>query len=399
MKLLSDMTPTEAETLSVACLSEGGALVGELPEIDGVRYVIANELGHGGMGRIVLARDTRLGRDVAIKEARTAEHEALLLREARIVARLEHPNIVPIHDLGHRADGTLYFVMRVVRGESLADLVDPRRRAPLSAAERMALLRHVLDACEAVAFAHRQGVVHCDLKPANIMIGDYGETQVIDWGLASDPHEPELQGVVGTPGYMAPEQVAGAVDARGDVFALGVVLVELVAGRGALALVREGDVGAAFPTRARELAAIARRAVAKAPEDRYPDAKGLAQDLARYLDGRPVEAYAYTARDVLRRFAKTWRRPLIAMAILATLALAFIAMTLLRLDAERDHALAAQQEATRALARALLGEALQHSRDDRAAAELAAGQALALGASPDARGVLSSLAHAPAHAS
>jgi len=151
---------------------------GELPS----RYASGDEIARGGMGRVVEATDTLLGRAVAIKEALTTDPDALrrFARETRITARLEHPSIVPVYDAGIADDGKPYYVMRKVSGRPLDQLVEDGK----SLSDRLALLPHVLAAAQAVAHAHRRGVLHRDLKPTNILVGDLGETVVIDWGLA-----------------------------------------------------------------------------------------------------------------------------------------------------------------------------------------------------------------------
>ena len=211
----------------------------DVPE--GRRYADALMLGKGGMGLVTSVRDRRLRRDVACKvvlEGLGADADARLAREAWVVAQLEHPNIVPVYDAGRAADGALFYTMRVIRGRSLQ-----QRLTDASPDERRALLVHVKDAAHALGYAHSLGVVHRDLKPDNILIGEHGETQVVDWGLArtvgSDDwveagiHEAHrahtIQGsVVGTPAYMSPEQATGGV---ANPRSLGVVLHEVLSGQ------------------------------------------------------------------------------------------------------------------------------------------------------------------------
>ena len=147
---------------------------------DGERYTRVGLLGVGGMGRVYLARDRRLGRMVALKEAHDPGLARRLAREVRVTAGLEHPGIVTVYDEGRGGDGRPFYTMRLMRGRALSRVLSERS----SASGRLELLSHYLDACQALAYAHAQGVIHRDLKPANIMLGAFGETQVVDWGLA-----------------------------------------------------------------------------------------------------------------------------------------------------------------------------------------------------------------------
>ncbi len=215
-----------------------------------------------------------------------------LTREARILAALEHPGIVPVHDTGVTPDGRAFYVMTLVRGAGLADTA-----AGASLQERVALFLKVGDA---VAFAHAHGVVHRDLKPQNVMVGPFGEVLVLDWGVAAVAHEPTGAAppvVVGTPGFMPPEQAAGAahVDRRADVFALGALL--------------QGLLGEAPP---RSLAAIVERARATRPEDRYESVEALQADVRRYLDGLAVSAYAEPLTERVIRVVDRYRVPIVS---------------------------------------------------------------------------------------
>ncbi|HEV7558872.1 MAG TPA: serine/threonine-protein kinase, partial [Kofleriaceae bacterium] len=215
------------------------------------RYEFGSEIARGGMGRVVEATDTLLGRVVALKEALDTDGEALrrFQREIRITARLEHPSIVPVHDAGHTRGGSPYYVMRKVSGRPLEKLV----AAAETLGKRLALLPHVVAAAQAVAHAHSRGIIHRDIKPANILVGEFGETILIDWGLAKvigEPDDPTAfvraaseradedalrtrAGIVyGTPGFMSPEQLRGSsIDERVDVYALGATLYHLLARR------------------------------------------------------------------------------------------------------------------------------------------------------------------------
>ncbi len=232
----------------------------DLPDLSQTRYEWIGQLGRGGMGTVHLVRDTQLDREVALKVVES--HSAA---EAHTTARLEHPGIVPVHDSGTLPDGRLYFAMKRIEGIRL----DQYRDTGPAHAE---LLRVFLRACEPVAYAHAHGVIHCDLKPQNIMTGKFGEVLVLDWGAAKnlDPAGP----IAGTPDFIAPEQQAGNPTPLSDIFSLGRTL-EALCGPG----VR------------RALMAIAQKAAATNPADRYPSVEALMQDLRRYMDGEPVQAY------------------------------------------------------------------------------------------------------------
>jgi serine/threonine protein kinase len=298
---------------------------------DGGRYELAEEIGRGGMGIVYRAHDRVLDRPVALKvlhgRAQDAGAVPRLEREARILARLEHPGIVPVHDAGVLADGRRYYAMKLVRGKRLDEQVS--LATPL--AERLGIFQKV---CESVAFAHAHGVLHRDLKPQNVMLGPFGEVLVVDWGLAkqhftaegaeSAEEEPvvlssalsapsavrsseTLAGqVLGTPGYMAPEQARGEVDLldkRTDVYGLGGILYFLLTGQapdGAPPRRHERSLP-------RPLEAICRKALAPARADRYADVPELAGDVAAFLAGLPVRAYPEGVLGAARRLATKYR--------------------------------------------------------------------------------------------
>jgi serine/threonine-protein kinase len=221
------------------------------------RYRLGEQLGRGGMGEVLLAHDELIGREVAVKRIRseepTAEELARFLREARLQGRLEHPAVVPVHDLAFDGNGKPYFVMKRISGTAMSKLLELLRGAgPEEAGTlRRRLLRAFVDVCLAVELAHQKHIVHRDLKPANIMLGDYGEVYVLDWGIArlvteeNDPTpRPSMKGleldtgqthagtVLGTPAYMAPEQLAGEpAGPSADVYSLGCILYEIAAGK------------------------------------------------------------------------------------------------------------------------------------------------------------------------
>ncbi len=274
--------------------------VAEWPDL-GERYEVRQRLGHGGMGVVYGAYDRVLDREVAVKvldDLRLDADAERLRTEARILGRLEHPGIVPVHDAGTLPDGRVYYVMKLVRGERLD--VAARTR---SLNERLELF---LRMCDAVAFAHAGGVVHRDLKPDNIMLGAFGEVLVLDWGVAKAADANEHAAVIGTPGFMAPEQQRGVVDVdhRADIFALGVILKSLA-----------GDPAP------KALAAIAARASAPDVEARYSSVSDLARDVSRFRDGEPVTAYQESPGERVARLYRRYQLPIV-------LVLAYIIMRL-----------------------------------------------------------------------
>jgi eukaryotic-like serine/threonine-protein kinase len=280
---------------------------------------------------VLRARDAKLGRTVAVKElaARGPGAAERFFTEARLTARLQHPSIVPVHDLGRRPDGTPYYTMTEITGPSLEEVIG---KTP-ALEGRLALLPAVLAVGEAVAYAHSEGVVHRDLKPANVVVGSFGETVVIDWGLAKEVGDAAGDGVIGTPAYMAPEQARGKpLDERVDVYALGALLYQLLAGvppyQGSssveiLAHVQEGPpvpLARRQPGVPRELESIVGKAMARDPQERYRTARELAADLKRFLGGRLVSSHRYSAAELARRWVARHRAPVaVAAASLAVL--------------------------------------------------------------------------------
>ena len=264
------------------------------PELD-ARYAISGVAGRGGMGTVYVARDHVLDRDVAVKVLDVADHKgsraARLQKEARILARLDHPGIVPIHDAGALPDGRTFYVMKLIQGKRLDDVIASRTPLP----DRLNAFGRVLDA---VAFAHAHGVVHRDLKPENVMVGSFGEVYVMDWGVAQDSHPEGEPTVVGTPGFMPPEQEQprDRVDARADIFALGAMLAHL-----------------AGPTAPSALKAIAEKARKPEAGERYADVAALSADLARFRNQDPVEAYRESAVERAVRLYRRYELPILLL--------------------------------------------------------------------------------------
>jgi hypothetical protein len=350
-----------------------------VPPPPDARYRLGQELGRGGMGRVVEAFDTHLQRTVALKEVlpNAGNIERRFQREVRITARLEHAAIVPLYDSGRLADGRAFYVMRRVSGKPLDEMI--ARATTLE--ERLGLLPNVLSAIEAVAHAHSRGVVHRDVKPQNILVGELGETVVIDWGLAkviADAEEPvpdsleprlpsaadslqtQVGSVFGTPGFMAPEQARGDdLGAPADVYALGATLYQMVVGKPPFGGTSATDVitstlrhrmepiARAAPGAPPELVTIIEKALAFDAKHRYRDAGELAEDVRRFLTGQLVGAHRYTPRQRMARFARRNRAALI-VAALATAGIAVLAwVSVHRIVRERDAAQIASIEAQR----------------------------------------------------
>jgi serine/threonine protein kinase len=286
----------------------------DLPDFSATRYDVEEEIGRGGMGIVFRGRDRELAREVAIKVTRWPGADVERLRdEARVLATLDHPGIVPVHDAGRLPDGRAYYVMALVRGERF-----DARAARGTLADRLRLFDRV---CDTVAFAHARSVIHRDLKPANIMVGPFSDVRVLDWGLArlgSDPGSPVTH-IAGTEGYMAPEQARGLADERSDVYALGAILRGLIPpSRHAI----DTRFGAARTVR--PLHAVVTRATADDPAARYPDVASLAADVRRFVDGHAVQAYREPALERIARVGRTYRTPIV-------LVLAYLAMRIVLL--------------------------------------------------------------------
>jgi serine/threonine protein kinase len=274
------------------------------PDFSSTKYTFIKELGRGGMGAVYLAEDRELNRLVAIKVLNTPEISEdmrnRMVREAQIIAGLEHPGIVPVHDVGTLPDGRVFYAMKFVRGSRL----DEYAAVNDSIRDR---LRKFQAVCDAVAFAHAHGVIHRDLKPQNIMIGSFGEVLVLDWGVAKILKKPSTDftnqsvqsvdgfntnagTIIGTRDYMSPEQARGEIDQldeRADVYSLGAVLHFLLKDQ---------------PKPGKAAEAICLKARADAKDDRYSSASELSADIGRLLDAEPVSAYRENAFEKASRW-------------------------------------------------------------------------------------------------
>jgi eukaryotic-like serine/threonine-protein kinase len=311
------------------------------------------EIGRGGIGRVLVAFDEGLGREIAVKELLVDSHSpqmstpmtdrmsqnsaisARFLREARVTGQLEHPNIIPVYEVGQRQTGEYYYTMKLVRGRTLADALKTCSSMP----ERLKLLHHFVDLCNAVAYAHSRGVVHRDIKPENVMLGEFGETVVLDWGLAKVEGKKDIQGrdieremslfqdaatgktvdgtAIGTPAYMSPEQADGAIsdiDHKSDIWSLGAVLYELLTGKPPFDGITPYEIigkvmteEVVFPLEKQdeipaELKAVTLKALSRPKADRYDRAELLAEEINAFMSGGRIEAYEYSAFELLKSF-------------------------------------------------------------------------------------------------
>jgi serine/threonine protein kinase len=298
----------------------------ELPDLTGTRYRTVRLIARGGMGAVWLAEDTFLEREVALKILDLADSEGVLAsrvrQEALILAKLEHPGIVPVHDAGMLADGSLYYCMKYVQGQTLDQHVENLK----SVSEQLRLVQRL---AEPLAYAHSRGVLHRDLKPSNIMIGPFGEVLIMDWGLAKQIGTPNLDndskiasvpltaratGVVGTPGYMSPEQSQGAAaDPRSDIFSLGAVMVFILTSGGKL-----------LQSLPRPLQAICSKAMATDPAARYQSVEHLICDVEKFVEQAPVNAYQESVFERLQRFAARHSTALVLVGAYLLMRILFI---------------------------------------------------------------------------
>lgn len=368
------------------------------------RYTLTRVYGEGGLGQVWLAIDPSLKREVALKNIRPGKDTALarqrLIREAQITGQLEHPNIIPIYELEQASpEATPYYTMRFLRGKTLQEKIASyhkhRKAGKVDPLELPELLQAFVDICQAIAYAGSRGVMHRDLKPQNIMLGDFGEVLVLDWGLAKYTGQAELGSgaerapvrlapasvesqtvagqVMGSPAYMAPEQATGRVDlmdSRTDIYGLGAILFAILTGKGPhrgertgntakdtralLKKISQGETPRARdfdPTVPQPLDAICLHAMAKKPEDRYQNAAELARDVQRFLADEPVSVYREPWQQRAWRWARRHRARTqsFAAALVLTVVVSVVATIIVaRAQSETAKALEAETKALKA---------------------------------------------------
>lgn len=361
---------------------------------EGDRFLVLRPHAQGGLGRVSIARDRQLNREIALKEilpthADDPASRQRFVREAEITGALEHPGVVPVYSYGVFPDGRPFYAMRFVLGQDLRKEIDqyhqsPGRRVGADLQSRQ-LLGRFIDACQAIDYAHNRRVVHRDIKPENIMLGDFGETLVVDWGLAracdappEDPSEhrpvtPSSQSaashtrdgqVVGTPAYMSPEQAEGRLDLLGpssDVYSLGATLYHLLVGRAPFASGQPDLLDAVQRGRfetprernhrvPRPLQAICLRAMARSAAHRYPTARSLALDIERFLADEKVDAFDEPVWMQAWRWMRNHRTAVFSLFAAVSVALAALSAGVILLGAANQRERAAKNEATQNLA-------------------------------------------------
>jgi serine/threonine protein kinase/regulator of sirC expression with transglutaminase-like and TPR domain len=393
-------TSSEAATRALASIADRQQRVKDMTSrLPGAstsgRYVLRREFARGGMGLIYVAMDTAVGREVALKEllppgmddkGTTAAPELIerFLREAKVTGQLEHPNIVPVYEIATREDGGVFYTMKLVHGRTMARRLLEIQNGPGTEASRLAERLKLLDAfndvCNAIAYAHSRGVIHRDIKPANIMLGDFGETLVLDWGLArvrgqeesSDARRKANQkafspslledgstnrtldgSVLGTPAYMPPEQARGEldkVDERADVYALGAILYEILSGRPPYAGGNARDILArvlvlepeslrkAAPHAPPDLVSLAEKAMAREPDKRLESAAILGREVMAFRDGRNLSVYRYSSSELIGRFVRRHRAAVGVACVAVAMILAGAVYAFVNIRSERDQA-------------------------------------------------------------
>ena len=357
------------------------------------RYVEQGLVGRGGMGEIALCVDRNIRRQIAMKRmlpatATNPARRARFVEEAQVTGQLEHPNIVPVHELERTPDGTIYFTMKLVKGRSIADILRDLKNPPGDLKERVTLgelLQIFLKVCDGVGFAHSRGVVHRDLKPSNIMVGDFGEVLVMDWGLAKivgreDIGAEELVvssrlekgqmltmdgSAMGTPAYMPPEQAEGQldkIDHRSDIYSLGAILYEMLAleravkGDTSVAVLMNVIEGKIVPPEERaparhiprELSAVAMKCLSKNRLHRYQSATELHRDITLFLEGRSVSAAPDTFPQAVVKLVKRNKAVSASMAAAAVIILVLTTGFIVSLAEQRNRARASEKRAVAA---------------------------------------------------
>jgi eukaryotic-like serine/threonine-protein kinase len=416
-------TRPETEQFATVVTGDSGeqspAQTGRAPSSSASRFVRLREHARGGLGKVFVARDTELGREVALKEilpryVNDHNSRSRFIIEAEVTGGLEHPCIVPVYGLGTYADGSPYYAMRFIRGTSLKEEIDKYhhrlRTADFKTGEEVVEMRQLLtrfiSVCQAIDYAHSRGVLHRDIKPGNIMLGKYGETFVVDWGLAKaqgtadEPTTPDQEAalhpasgsdlpptlmgsMVGTLQYMSPEQVLGRMDIIGppaDVFSLGATLYHLLTGKliyqhvpkeKLIQHVEQADIRPLRQLRGdlpKALEAICHKAMMREPADRYQVAGELIRDLELFLADEPVAAYQETRFEKLARFVRRHRQYVIAgfgalsMIVVISLAAAFVSNRAWRREAAA-HKTADEARQLEKQAREIATENYQVARD------------------------------------
>lgn len=356
------------------------------------RYTLSRLQGRGGVGQVWVARDQDLGRDVALKELRTetGDRESIkkrFLQEARITGQLEHPGIVPVYELSETDnEGRPFYTMRFVRGQTLRDAIRAYHKklaaGEAEALELVQLLGNFIDICHALSYAHSRDVLHRDLKSENVIIGSYGETVVLDWGLAKLIGEDEdesidqlprihvsgddvsrtLDGqVLGTPAYMPPEQAEGRldeIDVRSDVYGLGAILYEILAGKAPFTGDQTQDVLKAVihlmpesphkinANTDKAIEAICLKALSKRRADRYQTATQLGEDVQRFLADEPVSCFVEPLGKRLGRWARKHRTAVVGTSVLAVAAIVALAVSTVLINEQKREAISARNDAT-----------------------------------------------------
>ncbi len=387
------------------------------------RYEIKRELARGGMGRVLIAMDNAVGREVALKEllpqkggttisqrmTTAGELAERFLREAKVTGQLEHPNIIPVYEIGTREDGSVFYTMKLIRGTTLADRIsaiseDKSLSEAARLSSRLKLLEPFVDVCNAMAYAHSRGVIHRDIKPANVMLGDFGETLVLDWGLArvkgqadeaarrvkqdTPNFSPSLVGtesesrtldgsVIGTPAYMPPEQAMGdlsQVDEQSDVYSLGATLYEIIAARapyegktanqilGKVQNVAPDALPQAAPP---DLRALVEKAMARTKGERLASAQALGDEVRAFREGRPLSVYRYSRVEKVRKFVARNRVASLVSALALVTIVAVTAIAFVKVLNERDDATQSLARAEKAEGDRLALEQSQRAEHDR----------------------------------